>query len=234
VPLLKILINQMAIALDNVKLFDEGKRQKYRIVHEREEERKRISDMLHDVLGAKLGMMKRNAEHAETLVGTHPDEAIRLMQQQQDDLQQMAIVTRNLSYELLPPTIRLGLDEALQAYIGQIQGIKIDCSLSKLPRLSLAVKTAAYYIAVQALENVQNHAGARKCRLELWIEEKSNSLCLQIEDDGKGLPNNLRWGVGLVSMYERTSELNGELLIRNRADQSGTLVLATLPLHYAN
>jgi two-component system sensor histidine kinase UhpB len=50
-----------------------------------------------------------------------------------------------------------------------------------------------------------------------------------VDDDGIGLPDKARPGVGLVSMRERAEELGGALRIERRPE-GGTRVIARLPL----
>jgi len=51
---------------------------------------------------------------------------------------------------------------------------------------------------------------------------------VEIQDNGHGLPEKHRSGVGIVSMRERTAELGGSISIESR-DGSGTLIRACLP-----
>jgi signal transduction histidine kinase len=95
-----------------------------------------------------------------------------------------------------------------------------------LPLLPAAVEVAAYHIALEALSNVAQHANARTCHIRLSFE---SGLCLEITDDGDGLPTNKHAGVGLTSMRERAAELGGEFRIE-RGTTHGTRVWARLPL----
>jgi two-component system NarL family sensor kinase len=49
-----------------------------------------------------------------------------------------------------------------------------------------------------------------------------------VTDDGIGLPEQVRTGVGLASMRERVAELGGSCTVR-AGEGGGTLVSATLP-----
>jgi signal transduction histidine kinase len=53
-------------------------------------------------------------------------------------------------------------------------------------------------------------------------------LCLEVQDNGRGLPIQRRAGIGLNSMRERAEELGGTLTITSLAT-GGTSVLARLP-----
>jgi signal transduction histidine kinase len=73
---------------------------------------------------------------------------------------------------------------------------------------------------------VVRHAGARRCRVEL---EAGADLVLRVVDDGRGLDEDARRGVGLASMRERAAELGGRLVVERRPS-GGTRVEAALPL----
>jgi signal transduction histidine kinase len=95
-----------------------------------------------------------------------------------------------------------------------------------LPPLPAAVEVAAFRIALEGLTNVVRHACARTCAICL---ELTDVLYLEITDDGTGLPDSLRPGVGLTSMRERAAELGGECRIESRP-QGGTRLSAWLPV----
>jgi signal transduction histidine kinase len=142
---------------------------------------------------------------------------------------------RRLVYALRPPALdELGLVTALREGATQyhqqgINGLNITFDApEKLPALPAAVEVAAYRIAQEALTNVVRHAGARTCLVRLRLDESAGLLCLEIQDDGKGLPVQRRAGVGLNSMRERAEELGGTLTITSLST-AGTSVLARLP-----
>ena len=56
-----------------------------------------------------------------------------------------------------------------------------------------------------------------------------SALALEVADDGRGLPANLRIGVGLSSMRERAESVGGDLRI-GTGPRGGTVVTAVLPL----
>ena len=67
---------------------------------------------------------------------------------------------------------------------------------------------------------------AQTCRIRLSLE---SGLCIEITDDGDGLPADVHMGVGLTSMGERAAELGGEFKIEPGTTH-GTRVWARLPL----
>jgi signal transduction histidine kinase len=54
-----------------------------------------------------------------------------------------------------------------------------------------------------------------------------------VEDDGVGIPQQFRAGVGITSMRERAAELGGTCSI-SRREPSGTTVCAILPVMAAS
>jgi signal transduction histidine kinase len=97
-----------------------------------------------------------------------------------------------------------------------------------LPQLPAAVEVAVYRIAQEACVNVIRHADAHACHVRLKLDELAGLLCLEVQDDGKGLSMKRRGGVGLNSMRERAEELGGTLTITS-ISSGGTLLTARLP-----
>nr|BFE88536.1 hypothetical protein GCM10020093_111370 [Planobispora longispora] len=85
---------------------------------------------------------------------------------------------------------------------------------------------AAYRIVQEALTNVRKHAAATTVRVAL---ERGEHLVVRVSDDGVGVPQERRSGVGLASMRERAAELGGTCLITSPPG-GGTTVEAVLPL----
>jgi len=88
---------------------------------------------------------------------------------------------------------------------------------------------ACYRIAQEGMTNVARHAKAHACRIRLWIDKAKDAFGLEIVDDGVGLPEDRRAGVGMASMRERAVELGGTCEVAPAATV-GTRVLARLPL----
>src|SRR4029079_18630742 len=86
-------------------------------------------------------------------------------------------------------------------------------SEGSLPDLPAAVEVAAYRIGTEAMTNAVRHARAATCSVRLV---RGDDPAVVVEDDGRGLPNAPRPGVGLVSMHERAAELGGECRVEPR------------------
>jgi signal transduction histidine kinase len=92
------------------------------------------------------------------------------------------------------------------------------------------VEVAAYRIVLEALTNVIRHAQAQHCivRFSLDQEDSPRALHIEIQDDGIGLLQDVRSGIGTRSMRERAEELGGTCVIVP-ANGHGTRVHARLP-----
>jgi signal transduction histidine kinase len=146
-------------------------------------------------------------------------------------------------YDLRPPTLdELGLIEAIREQAaryndapanlvgGEDTGtlrVTLDVP-ERLPPLPAAVEVAAYRIIQEALMNVSRHARARTCTLRL-VCANGRTLEVEVIDDGAGLPDHPRAGVGLRSMRERAAELGGACEIAGVTPQ-GTRVAAWFPI----
>ena len=133
-------------------------------------------------------------------------------------------------YDLRPPALdQLGLVGALQEHGVHSAGNDLDVQIrlpDDLQPLPAAVEVAAYRIATEALTNVLRHAQARHCTNWLCL---ADALYLAVDDDGVGLPDGYRPGVGMASMCERAEELGGGCRIERRAE-GGTRLIARLPV----
>ncbi len=231
--LLDDLARQAGIAAHAVRLTTELQRARERLVTTREEERRRLRRDLHDGLGPTLAALNLQAGAVRALIPQDPDEATALVTEWRSTLRAVIADIRRLVYDLRPPALdELGLIGAIREQATQYStyagtnGVQMLMEApDHLPALPAAVEVAAYRIAQEALANVARHAQARTCRIHLWLD---NALHLSIIDDGIGLPEKHRSGVGLLSMRERAEELGGSCSIASTGSQ-GTCVSALLP-----
>ncbi|HEY9528741.1 MAG TPA: GAF domain-containing sensor histidine kinase, partial [Anaerolineales bacterium] len=237
--LLEDLAPQVGVAVHAVRLAADLQRSREQLVLAREEERRRLRRDLHDGLGPQLAGLAlkletlRNRLHGDPLADSLLADLAKQTQNATADI-------RHLVYELRPPTLdEFGLTWALRESVAQFtqQGCN-DLNITfespeNLPALPAAVEVAVYRIAQEALTNVIRHAEAHNCHIYLRADESAGLLCLEIQDDGKGLSIKRRAGVGLNSMRERAEELGGMLTFTS-IPTGGTLLRARLPCRVSN
>lgn len=225
---LRLLAVHAAPALHGARALDELTTTHARMLHAREEERRRLRRDLHDDLSPSLaGLRLGAAAVARRAAGTDPELA-RLAADLQDDIAGAVAQTREIAYGLRPPILDdLGL---VAAIAGRIHGpdelaVHIDAPTEPLD-LPAAVDLAALRIVQEAVSNVRRHAGATRCTVAL--ARHGDTLVLRVTDDGVGLPERLRPGLGLSSIRERATELGGTVEF-GVVDGGGACVDVRLP-----
>ena len=229
--LLDDLAPQVGAAVHAVRLTADLQRSREQLILAREEERRRLRRDLHDGLGPTLASLVQLLDTARVLIARDPDAAVALLDDLKGQVKATIADIRRLVYALRPPVLdELGLASAIGEHIGhynQPNGLQVSIDApDHMPSLPAAVEVAAYHIALEAVTNVARHARAQTCHIRLLL---ADGLCLEITDDGDGLPADFHAGVGLTSMRERAAELGGECRIEP-GETHGTRVWARLPL----
>ena len=210
-----------------------------RILLAQEEERKRISRELHDVIAQmltginlRLATLKLEAEANTKGLSQKISRTQRLVEKSVDRVHRFA-------RELRPAVLDdLGLVPALHSYLkifAEETGIRASMTaIPGLENLSGAKRTVLYRVAQEALTNVACHAQAARVVVE--IRRKVNDICMQIRDNGKSfdVEKALRPGkiphLGLLGMQERVEMVRGKFSIESKPGQ-GTVVQALIPFH---
>ncbi|QIN78669.1 sensor histidine kinase [Rubrobacter marinus] len=244
--LLEDLARNAEVAVHAVKLTADLRRSKERLVTAREEERRRLRRDLHDGLGPTLGSLALGLDVSRRLLKTDPREADEMLAQLKAQAKDAVGDVRRLVYGLRPPALDdLGLVGAIREQAAKHGRLLDDSGASEadrngrlafrveapagLPPLPAAVEVSCYRIAQEALNNVVRHARADSCLIRLSISAPGDELRLDVVDDGIGLPDDPRAGVGMSSMAERAEELVGKLTVEP-VPTGGTRVVARLPL----
>jgi signal transduction histidine kinase len=230
--LLQDIAHQAGVAAHSVRLTADLQRSRERLVTAREEERRRLRRDLHDGIGPALASLTLTVDAANNLLDQNPAAIRPLLADLKEQAQEAIVDIRRLVYGLRPPALdELGLISALREQAAQysLNGLRISIDApADLPPLPAAVEVAAYRISQEALTNVVRHAHARSCNVHFRLSG-SGGLQVDIIDDGEGLSNGFRAGVGLSSMCERAEELGGTCTIES-GTSGGTHVAACLPL----
>jgi signal transduction histidine kinase len=229
--LLDDLAHHISIAAHAVRLNYDLQVSRERIVSAREEERRRLQRDLHDGLGPTLAGLTMQLDAARALMRDDPDTSEALLTEVKDELQATIGSVRRLVYQLRPLALgQLGLVSTLREHAlntCQASGLQVELHASEpLPPLSAAVEVAAYYIIVEALNNVVRHAKATRCEIRITV---ADALDLLVIDNGVGLGERYRSGIGLHSMRERAAELGGTCEVVS-SPTGGTTMHAVLPL----
>jgi two-component system sensor histidine kinase NreB len=202
-----------------------------RIIQAQEHECNRIARDLHDDLGQSLATLKMIIQSAWLQEGTTvnpPKEHKRILEY----LDAIIDKSRNLAMRLRPSTLEtLGLTTAINLMIDEINRagkVKISFAHGNLENLCFESDTINVFRIVQeALTNVLKYAKASKVKVSLFVVK--NQLRINIEDNGCGfILKNKSKGLGLITMQERTSLLEGSINIQSQL-KKGTSILVEIP-----
>ena len=203
------------------------------LVKAREEERRRLRRDLHDGLGPTLAGVGLGLDVASGLIDRDPDGAKHLLADLKREAVEALDDIRRIVYDLRPPALdELGLVAALRQQAERVSarspGLAVLIEAPPcLPRLAAATEVTAYRIVLEAVSNTAKHAQATRCQVVLRAEE--NLLCLEIRDDGVGIAEGTRSGVGIAAMRERAAEIGGQCRVDMNVS-AGSCVVALLPL----
>lgn len=226
-----VAVHAVQLYARTVQLATDLQHSRERLITAREEERRRLRRDLHDGLGPQLASLTLKLETARNRLAADPV-ADALLADLTAQTQAAIADIRRLVYALRPPALdELGLVFALRESAAQYSGdarlriaVEAPAHLPPLP----AVEVAAFRIAQEAMTNVARHAMAHNATLRLALDDAAGVLCLELQDDGRGLAPDHRIGVGLASMRERAEELGGTWTIEP-VPTGGTRVIAQLP-----
>jgi PAS domain S-box-containing protein len=209
-----------------------------------EDERRRIARELHDELGQRLTGLKLALQVMEDDILEAGHELPGRLQKLGQDIDQMIVEVRRLSYNLRPAALDdFGPIAALQMLCKEFEKVhkvrtRFRADEPEETRHDAHVDIALYRIAQEALSNVAKHAEATTVSVRL--SRHDHTVAVIVEDNGRGFDvkasrtrRKRGAGLGLVSMMERSHLLGGKFRIQS-TPREGTKVEAELPLAAPN
>ena len=208
-----------------------------RILKTQEEERKRISRELHDLVAQTLTAINFHLANLKKESALNAKGLKKNITRTQKLVERSVDKVHRFARELRPAVLDdLGLIPALRSLVeslAQDSAIHVDMiSSAEIENLDNDRRTVLYRIAQEALTNVARHARATCASVQL--EGADTEVCLRITDDGRSfdVEQVLRGGkrkcMGLLGMRERTEMVGGTLSIESSPDQ-GTTITARVP-----
>lgn len=194
-------------------------------------ERERMAQEIHDTLAQGFTSVVMLSQTASTLLdrGRLDETADRLVQIEQVARDNLA-EARALVAAFGPVALQgATLGEALSRLAGRFEaetGVATRVQVTS-PDVPAEVAVALLRTAQEALANVRRHAGAR--HVELRLAAADGRVELAVDDDGRGLPADVREGFGLAGMRERAAAGGGTLELAGAPGQ-GTRVRLSLPV----
>ncbi len=188
------------------------------ILGAQEIERKRIAHELHDSLLSQLAgiRMRLQSKILSIRRGEQPDRTAleSMMSLMQNAIQDTRAIMNNLRPSLLD---ELGIVSTLNWFCREFQknnpSICIECQIQIMEAdVDDSLKIVIFRVFQEAANNFYKHGNGTT--LKVFLSKKSESVELEIQDDGQGFdPYEVPKGVGLSSMKERVESSGGKIQI---------------------
>ncbi|MCG2611941.1 ATP-binding protein [Flavobacterium sp. SM15] len=190
-----------------------------------EEERKRLSGVLHDNISALLSSA---GLHISAFEATYPDMKDEL-KKTKNILKEAHDKVRDLSHDLIPPVLeKLGLVAAFEDLCEKNSNTLIQFNFNNFikeeVRFQSEFEMKLYFIVAELFNNIIKHSNASEA--SLTIDKNQRQLSINIEDNGIGFKNKdgkHADGFGLSQIKARIKNMNGSIVI-NSKENAGTLI----------
>ena len=203
-----------------------------RLVTLQDEERRRLSGIIHDDMLQWMAVGHTRLQIARHGVAD-PKQASSL-DRAADAVQASITRMRTLMSELHPQVVERGFTTALGQYLEQVENdgdlhCVLDGSFAHEPTGTVA--TTLYRITCEAVVNARKHATGSTVTVEL--RDRDGGYAVSVRDDGPGfVPEGTGYSpaghVGLSSMRERSEALGGSWSLESRPG-AGTKVRCWVP-----
>jgi signal transduction histidine kinase len=222
------LAAQAGLVLRNVRLIEELRASRQRLVAAQDEERRRIERNIHDGAQQQLVALAVQLKLARTMVDRDPAKAGPML----DGLQAAATTAledlRDLARGIYPPLLAdQGLTAALEAQARKA-ALPVMVSSEGVGRYPQEIEAAVYFCSLEALNNVAKYAGASSA--EILLTQENGHLSFTVHDDGAGFdPSVTGYGTGLHGMADRLDAIGGDLEVESTVGR-GTVVRGRVPV----
>lgn len=221
------------IQQEQKRLREEAQRKKVELMIEmQEKERTRISNDLHDGVCQQLSGLKLAFD---TLIPEGEFDHVMVknkINHLSETLIQSVDQVRQISHNMMPKSLQeFGLVPALESLIEHtFSHTKMQGSFDHHKanqRFNDAIEISLYRIAQELLNNVIKHANASTVAIQL-VKSKTY-LTLLVEDNGNGLPSEIRKGHGMSNIEVRLASIEGEVNYE-AAPEGGTRVMVRVEI----
>jgi len=201
--------------------------------------RQKISQDLHDDIGASLSSLQIYGAIAEQSVETNPGKAIEMVNKMSFQSKEIMENMNDIVWSMkTSSSSNTSIEIKIKNYAaGLLADSNIDFKYSIMPNADkvitgITARKNILLITKEAMNNIAKYSKAKTASLSLHTEEKD--LVLVIEDSGTGFNSqSISSGNGLENMEQRTKELKGHFSIES-TEGRGTIIKAVFPLQHIN
>ena len=229
--LVRDLAAPAGLVLRNVRLIEELRASRQRLVVAQDEERRKIERNLHDGAQQQLVALQVKLRLAEGLLERDAAKGQEAIAALQADTNGALENLRDLARGIYPPLLAdQGITVALEAQARKTT-VPTSVEADDLGRYAPEVEATIYFCTLEALQNVAKYAAATRAQIRLGSED--GVVTFEIEDDGAGFDSSITgYGTGLRGMADRLDAIGGSLDVRSAPGQ-GTTITGHVPIAVA-
>jgi PAS domain S-box-containing protein len=211
---------------ERVRLIEELRASRARIVEAGARERLRLERDLHDGAQNRLIAIQIKLGLAREQAGADP--VVNRLDEIIDDAQAAFEEVRALGHGIYPTELReVGLEAALRS-LAEAVPIRVRVIAKGVGRHAPKLEEAVFYCVREAIQNATKHAGPR-AQVTLALKSHDERVEFEVADDGPGFdPREQSSGFGLRSMHDRIAAVGGELELIS-APGHGSCVRGVVP-----
>ena len=200
--------------------------------------RHKISQDLHDDIGASLSSLQIYGTIAEQSVQTNPAKAIDMLQKINRQSKEVQENMNDIVWSMnLAKNSAVSLEVKIKNYAAELlqdKNIEFTCDVAATAETQLHNMRARKNILLiikEAINNIAKHSGATAASLQLMVQGKN--ILLSVADNGTGFNQAaIAKGNGLANINARCRELNGVVQF-TAATGAGTKIEVSIPLAVA-
>jgi signal transduction histidine kinase len=224
------LAAQAGLVVRNVRLIEDLRASRQRMVAAQDQERRRLERNIHDGAQQQLVALSIKLGLAERQVRADPERTAAMLSELKAEAVQALEDLRDLARGIYPPLLAdRGLPAALEAQARK-SPVPATVESDSVGRYSQEVEATVYFCALEALQNVAKYAEAGAVVIRLAATD--GQLSFEVADDGKGFDGaKTGYGTGLQGMADRVEAVGGSLTVRS-APGEGTTVTGRVPIEH--
>jgi signal transduction histidine kinase len=226
--LVEDLAAQAGLILRNVRLIEELRESRQRIVAAQDQERRRLERNIHDGAQQQLVALAVRLNLAKSLAAKEAPKVAELLEGIKGETQDTLENLRDLARGIYPPLLAdKGLAVALESQARKA-AVPVTVAPNGIGRFAQEIEAGVYFCVLEALQNVTKYAEASHATVRLARQD--GDLLFTVADDGRGFdPANTPRGSGLQNMADRMEALGGTVEVASAPGQ-GTTVTGRIPV----
>ena len=226
--------SQAGLALRNVRLVEDLRASRRRIVAAQDERAKALERNIHDGAQQQLVALTVRLRIAEQLAERDPSSVAATLRELQGQASTALEDLRDLARGIYPPLLAdKGSNAALESQARKAV-LPVALEGDDVGRYAQEVESTVYFCVLEALNNVAKYADA-SAATAVSLSRTDGVLTFEVRDDGRGFDAEATtYGTGLQGMADRLDAVGGRLTLRSDPAAAPRCAESPVPSHPAH